>query len=277
MGLKTYRPITPSQRFKTSADFSEITVDKPYKKLTVYIPQRAGRNNLGRLTMRRRGAGHKKCYRVVSFKRDLFNLNAKVESIEYDPNRSARLALICYENGIRRYILAPDGLKVGDKITEGENVPVKVGNALPLNKIPVGTMIHNVEMHPGKGGQLARSAGTFCQLSGYEKDYAILSMPSGEIRYILANCYATIGVVSNIDHKNVVIGKAGRNRWMGIRPHVRGTAMNPVDHPLGGGEGRGKGNHPQSPWGTPAKGYKTRKKKNRSNRFIVKRRKYLYL
>ena len=261
MGLKTYRPITPSQRFKTSADFSEITVDKPYKKLTVYIPQRAGRNNLGRLTMRRRGAGHKKCYRVVSFKRDLFNLNAKVESIEYDPNRSARLALICYENGIRRYILAPDGLKVGDKITEGENVPVKVGNALPLNKIPVGTMIHNVEMHPGKGGQLARSAGTFCQLSGYEKDYAILSMPSGEIRYILANCYATIGVVSNIDHKNVVIGKAGRNRWMGIRPHVRGTAMNPVDHPLGGGEGRGKGNHPQSPWGTPAKGLKQEKRR----------------
>ncbi len=273
MGLKTYRPITPSQRFKTSLDFSEITTDKPYKKLTTYIAEKSGRNNLGRITMRRRGAGHKRCYRIISFKRDMFNLAAKVETIEYDPNRTARIALVCYENGIRRYILAPDGLKVGDKITEGENAPIKLGNALPLYKIPVGTLIHNVEMHPGKGGQLARAAGTFCQLSGFEKDYAILTMPSGEIRYILSKCYATIGVVSNIDQKNVVIGKAGRNRWLGKRPKVRGTAMNPVDHPMGGGEGRGKGNHPQSPWGTPAKGYKTRKKKNRSNDFIIKRRK----
>lgn len=273
MGLKSYRPITPGQRFKTSLDFSEITKDTPYKKLTVYLPEKAGRNNLGRITMRRRGAGHKKCYRIISFNRNMYNLVAKVESIEYDPYRTARIALVCYENGIRRYILAPDGLKVGDKITEGENAPIKLGNALPLIKIPVGTLVHNVEMNPGKGGQLARAAGTFCQLSGFEKDYAILTMPSGEIRYVLSKCYATIGIVSNIDQKNVVIGKAGRNRWLGKRPKVRGVAMNPVDHPMGGGEGRGKGNHPQSPWGTPAKGYKTRKKKNRSNAFIIKRRK----
>ncbi|MEJ5272881.1 MAG: 50S ribosomal protein L2 [Spirochaetota bacterium] len=273
MGLKNYRPITPGQRFKTSLDFSEITKDEPYKKLTVYIPEKSGRNNLGRITMRRRGAGHKRLYRIISFNRNMFDQIAKVESIEYDPNRTARIALICYENGIRRYILAPDGLKVGDKITEGENAPIKLGNALPLHKIPVGTLVHNVEMHPGKGGQLARAAGTFCQLSGFEKDYAILTMPSGEIRYVLSKCYATVGVVSNIDQKNVVIGKAGRNRWLGKRPKVRGVAMNPVDHPMGGGEGRGKGNHPQSPWGTPAKGYKTRKKKNRTDDFIIKRRK----
>lgn len=273
MGLKQYRPITPSQRFKTGYSFEEITTDKPYKPLTVYLPEKAGRNNTGRVTARRRGAGHKRLYRIISFKRDMYGLTAKVETIEYDPNRNARIALVCYENGIRRYILAPDQLKVGDKITEGEDAPIKVGNALPLKKIPVGTMVHNVEMIPGSGGKLARSAGTFCQLSGYESDYAILTLPSGEIRYIHSSCYATIGIVSNLDAKNIKVGKAGRSRWLGRRPKVRGIAMNPIDHPHGGGEGRAKGNHPQTPWGKPTKGYKTRKKNKNSDKFIIKRRK----
>lgn len=273
MGLKYYKPVTPTQRFKTGYDFSEITADEPYKPLTVYLKNTAGRNNYGRITSRRMGGGHKKLYRIVSFVRNMYNLTAKVETIEYDPYRTARIALVCYENGVRRYIIAPDSLKVGDKITEGENVPIKVGNALPLKNIPVGTLVHNVELRPGEGGKIARSGGTFCQISGFEKDYAILTMPSGELRFIHQNCYATIGVVSNPDAKNIIIGKAGRSRWMNIRPKVRGVAMNPVDHPHGGGEGRGKGNHPMTPWGQPTKGYKTRKKNKTTNKFIIKRRK----
>ncbi len=273
MGLKYYKPNTPTQRFKSSYSFDEITTDKPYKPLTVYIKEKAGRNSNGRITMRRRGSGVKRKYRIISFKRNMFGLKGKVETIEYDPNRTARIALVCYENGVRRYVLAPDGIKVGDTITEGPNSPIKSGNALPLRNIPVGTMVHNVEMRAGQGGKIARSGGTFCQLNGVEKNYAILSMPSGELRYIHADCMATIGIVSNLDAKNIVIGKAGRSRWLGRRPKVRGMAMNPIDHPHGGGEGRSKGNHPQTPWGQPTKGYKTRKKNKQSDKFIIKRRK----
>jgi large subunit ribosomal protein L2 len=236
-----------------------------------------GRNNLGRITSRHRGGGHKRMYRIVDFKRDRHGVEAKVAAIEYDPNRSARLALLQYVDGEKRYIIAPDGLKVGQKVMAGAGSEVQVGNSLPLAEIPVGTFVHNVEMKPGKGGQLARSAGNSLQLMAKEGDFATLKMPSGEVRKLPVICYATIGVVGNVDHENISLGKAGRSRWLGIRPQTRGMAMNPVDHPMGGGEGRSKSGggyqHPESPWGKYAKGLKTRKRKNQSNRYIVKRRK----
>ena len=274
MGIKNYKPVTPSRRFMTGFTFEEITSESPYKSLTVSLRKKGGRNNMGRITVRHRGGGHKRRYRIIDFKRDKFDVEGVVESIEYDPNRSSRIALIKYADGERRYIIAPNSLKVGDRIisTNGE-AEIRVGNSLPLEKIPVGTLVHNIELYPGRGGQIARSAGTLARILGKEGRYAIMKIPSGEIRKINLKCRATIGQVGNIEHSNITIGKAGRMRWMGKRPHVRGTAMNPVDHPHGGGEGKTKGGrHPVSPWGMPTKGYKTRRNK-RTDKFIVKRRK----
>ncbi len=274
MGIKTYKPVTPSRRFMTGYDFSEITKKEPHWPLVVPLKKTGGRNNNGRITVRFRGGGHKRLYRIIDFKRNKLDIPGEVEAIEYDPNRSARIALIKYADGERRYIIAPVGLKVGDKIvsTNGE-AEILPGNALLIKNIPVGTMIHNIELYPGKGGQIARSAGAYAQILGKEGNYAILKMPSGEIRKVHVNCRATIGQVGNLDHSNITIGKAGRMRWLGRRPHVRGTAMNPVDHPHGGGEGKAKGGrHPVTPWGVPTKGYKTRKNK-KTDKFIVKRRK----
>ncbi len=272
MGLKKFKPITPGRRFMLIPDFSEITKTEPEKSLIVPLKKTGGRNHNGRITVRFRGGGHKRMYRIIDFKRDKINIPAKVEAIEYDPNRTARIALLLYADGERRYILAPNGLKVGDVVTSGPDAEIRPGNALPLEKIPLGTLIHNVEFRPGSGGKIARSAGTYCQLMAKEGDYALLRMPSGELRKIHIKCYATIGVVGNEDHKNEVDGKAGRVRWKGRRPHVRAMVMNPVDHPMGGGEGRGKGQHPVTPWGIPTKGYKTRRGKRSSDRFIVRRR-----
>ncbi len=272
MGIKNFKSVTPGRRNMTVSDFAEITTDKPYKPLLVPIKKSGGHNNFGRTTVRHRGGGHKRMYRIIDFKRDKTGIPAKVLTIEYDPNRSARIALVVYSDGEKRYILAPYGLKVGDAIVSSENAEIKVGNTLPLKKIPVGTIIHNIELHIGKGGQLARSAGAYAQIAGKEGDYALLKLPSGELRKIHLKCKATIGQVSNIDHENIVIGKAGRKRWLGIRPTVRGVAMNPVDHPHGGGEGRQKGYpYPMSPWGKNSKGKRTRHNK-RTDRFIVKRR-----
>jgi large subunit ribosomal protein L2 len=274
MGIKNYRPVTPSRRYITGFDFEEITTKKPYKPLTVALKKKGGRNNLGRITVRHRGGGHKRAYRIIDFKRDKIDIPGVIETIEYDPNRSARIALVKYADGERRYIIAPISLKVGDKIvsTNGE-AEILPGNSMLLSNIPVGTLIHNIEMYPGKGGQVVRSAGTLARILGKEGKYAIIKMPSNEIRKINLKCRATIGQVGNTDHSNITIGKAGRSRWLGRRPHVRGTAMNPVDHPHGGGEGKAKGGrHPVSPWGTPTKGYKTRRNK-RTDKLIIKRRK----
>ncbi len=257
----------------TVSTFEEITKDYPEKSLTVPLKSTGGRNNQGRITVRFRGGGHKRRYRIIDFKRDKWGVPAKVAAIEYDPNRSARIALLHYADGEKRYIIAPEGLKVGDTVMSGPDAEIKVGNALPIKYIPVGTFIHNIELIPGKGGQIARAAGTYAQLMAKEGDYAHVRLPSGEVRLIHVNCMATIGQVGNVDHENIVIGKAGRNRWLGRRPHVRGTAMNPVDHPHGGGEGKTKGRHPVSPWGWCTKGMKTRKPKKVSDRFIVSRRK----
>ena len=272
MGAKALKPVTPSQRFRIAPTFEEITKDEPEKCLVVPLHKKAGRSTQqGKITVRRRGGGHKRLYRIIDFKRDKDGIRAKVLAIEYDPNRSARIALLQYEDGEKRYIIAPEGLKVGDEVMSGENAPPKIGNALPLEKIPVGVMIHNVELTPGKGGQIARSAGSAVQLLAKEGKYAILRLPSGEIRKVLLKCKATIGQVGNLDHEMVTLGKAGRSRWLGRRPKVRGTAMNPIDHPLGGGEGRSHGGrHPCSPWGKPER--KTRRKKP-SDKFIIKRRK----
>ncbi|RKX50248.1 MAG: 50S ribosomal protein L2, partial [Thermotogae bacterium] len=254
-------------------DFSEITKEEPEKSLTAPLKKTGGRNHHGHITARHRGGGHKRKYRIIDFKRyDKAGVPAKVLAIEYDPNRSARIALLLYADGERRYILAPSGLQVGDTIMSGPDAEIKVGNALPIEKIPVGTVVHNVEFKPGKGGQIARSAGAYCQIMAKEGDYALLRMPSGELRKVHIKCYATIGMVGNEDHKNESFGKAGRTRWLGWRPHVRGVAMNPVDHPHGGGEGRSKGHHPTSPWGWPTKGYKTRRGRKPSDKFIVRRR-----
>jgi large subunit ribosomal protein L2 len=272
MGIKKFKPYTPGRRFMTVSDFSEITKDEPEKSLTVGFVRGTGRNNQGRITSRHKGGGHKRRYRLIDFKRDKIGIPAKVAAIEYDPNRSARIALLFYADGEKRYILWPDGLKVGDTVLAGPDAEIKVGNALPLRNIPVGTIVHNVELKPKKGGQLARSAGSFAQLMGKVGDYAQLRLPSGELRLVHLDCMATVGQVGNIDHENIVIGKAGRSRWLGIRPTVRGTAMNPVDHPHGGGEGKTFGKHPVTPWGKPTKGYKTRKKRKYSDRFIIKRR-----
>lgn len=270
MPLKRFKPYTPSRRQMTVADFSEITKDEPEKRLVMFIKQKAGRNNLGRITVRRRGGGHKRLYRIIDFRRDKDGIPGKVTAIEYDPNRSAYIALITYADGEKRYILAPQGLEVGKTIMSGEDVEVEVGNCMPLAKIPLGTMVHNVELTPGKGGQIARSAGNSCQLLAKEGKYVVLRLPSGEMRKVLSRCRATIGVVGNEEHININLGKAGRSRWLSRRPKVRGEAMNPVDHPHGG-RTRG-GRHPVTPWGKPTKGYKTRKKNHRTNKYILRRR-----
>ena len=273
MAIRKLKPNTPGTRFMSISTFEEITKTKPEKSLTVALKKKGGRNNLGRLTMRHRGGGHKRKYRIIDFKRDKFGVPAKVFSIEYDPNRSARIALLHYADGEKRYIIAPNGLKVGDVVSSGEGVEIKVGNAMKLKDIPLGSFIHNVELKPGKGGQLGRAAGNAIQLTSKEGNYAHLKLPSGEVRMVHLECMATYGTVGNSDHMNISLGKAGRTRWLGFRPKVRGVVMNPVDHPMGGGEGRTSGGgHPVSPWGQPAKGLKTRKKKNPSDRYIIKRR-----
>ncbi|MGQ9842740.1 MAG: 50S ribosomal protein L2 [Spirochaetota bacterium] len=274
MGLKKYRPLTPTLRYQTVLDFNDITTDEPLKSLTKGKKSYAGRGFKGQVSVRRRGGGHKRRYRIIDFKRNKYNIEGMVATIEYDPNRSANIALIVYKDGEKRYIVAPDSLKVGDTIVSGQNVEVKPGNAMPLKNIPDGTNIYNIELHKGKGGQLVRSAGASAVITAKEGDYCLIKLPSGEIRKIHCECFATIGEVSNKDHVNVDIGKAGRSRWLGRRPKVRGVAMNPVDHPLGGGEGKSSGGrHPCSPTGKPTKGYKTRKKKKYSDKMIIKRRK----
>jgi large subunit ribosomal protein L2 len=271
MAVIQLNPRTPGQRFMQIADFSELTKKAPEKALLKPVKKSGGRNNRGRITMRHRGGGHKRRLRVIDFKRTRDGIPAVVAALEYDPNRSANIALLHYADGAKSYILAPNGLKVGDKVECGESADIKPGNALALKNIPLGTFVHAIEMKPGAGAQLARGAGTQAQLMAKEGKFALLKLPSGEQRMVQALCRATVGQVGNIDHENISIGKAGRSRWAGKRPHVRGVAMNPVDHPHGGGEGRSKGNHPQSPWGQPAKGYKTRGKKV-SDRFIVSKR-----
>ncbi len=274
MAIRKLKPMTPATRFMSVSAFDEITKTAPEKSLTVSLKKSGGRNNKGRVTSRHRGGGHKRKYRIIDFKRDKHGIPAKVFSIEYDPNRSARIALLHYVDGEKRYILAPNGLKVGDTVTAGEGSEIKVGNALKLKDLPLGSFVHNVELKPGKGGQLGRSAGTSIQLMAKEGKYATLKMPSGEVRLVSLECMATYGTVGNSDHENISLGKAGRSRWLGRRPHVRGVAMNPVDHPMGGGEGKTSGGgHPVSPWGQPAKGLKTRKKRKESNKYIVRRRK----
>jgi len=272
MPFRKLKPTSPGTRFQTVPTFDEITTQEPYKPLVEPLQSTGGRNNQGHLTSWWRGGGHKRMYRIIDFRRDKRDIPAKVTTVEYDPNRSARIALLTYADGEKRYILHCVGLKVGDTIVAGQNVDILPGNSLPLKNIPLGTQLHNVELRPGRGGQIARSAGSTVQLVAKEGDYASVKMPSGEIRKINMECFATIGQVGNIDHENVSIGKAGRSRWKGVRPHVRGVAMNPVDHPLGGGEGKTSGGrHPVSPWGLPTKGYKTRNRKY-TDKFIVQRR-----
>jgi large subunit ribosomal protein L2 len=273
MGIKKFKPITPTLRYRTVSDFSDVTKKTPEKKLLESLKKSGGRNNKGRITLRRRGGGHKRRYRLIDFKRQKVGVPSKVAAVEYDPNRSARIALLHYADGDKRYILAPNDLKVGDAVVAGPEADIKPGNALPLEKVPLGSMVHNIEMIPGRGGQLARSAGSYAQLMAKEGKTATLRLPSGEMRMVRSECYATIGQVGNVDHENVVWGKAGKTRWMGRRPKVRGVAMNPVDHPLGGGEGKSSGGrHPVTPWGKPTKGHKTRKKHKPSDKFIVRRR-----
>ena len=272
MPIKKYKPTSPARRFHTVQVNDDITATEPYRPLTEPLHRTGGRNNHGELSSWWRGGGHKRNYRIIDFKRDKHGIPATVSTIEYDPNRSSRIALLTYADGEKRYIIQPLGIKVGDTIIAGEGVDILPGNALPLKHIPLGTQIHNVELKPGKGGQIARSAGSSVQLVAKEGDYASVKMPSGEIRKINIDCFATVGQVGNVDHENISIGKAGRTRWLGKRPHVRGVAMNPVDHPLGGGEGKTSGGrHPVSPWGMPTKGYKTRNRKS-TDRFIVQRR-----
>jgi large subunit ribosomal protein L2 len=272
MPIRKYKPTSPGRRQMTVQTFDDITTQDPYRPLTETLKKSGGRNNTGEVTMWWRGGGHKRLYRIIDFKRDKKNIPGKVATIEYDPNRSARIALITYADGEKRYILQPLGLKVGDSIVAGEAVDILPGNCLPLKNIPQGTMVHNVELKPGRGGQMARSAGAAVQVVAKEGDYVSVKMPSGEIRKVHQDCFATVGQVGNLDHENVSIGKAGRSRWLGKKPHVRGVAMNPVDHPLGGGEGKTSGGrHPVTPWGVPTKGYKTRNRKP-SDKFIVQRR-----
>ena len=274
MGIKKLKPTSPGTRFRSNSTFEEITKSTPEKSLTAPIKKSGGRNNLGHTTTRFIGGGHKRRYRIIDFKRDKAGVPAKVFSIEYDPNRTCRIALLHYADGEKRYILAPEGLKVGSKVVSGPGSDIQIGNALPLKEMPLGSFVHNVEMKPGKGGQLGRSAGASIQVMAKEGEFAQLKMPSGEVRLIRLECIATYGVVGNSEHENLSQGKAGRNRWRGIRPSVRGVAMNPVDHPMGGGEGKTSGGgHPVSPWGQNAKGLKTRKRKKESNKHIIKRRK----
>lgn len=274
MAVKKYSPITPARRFMTSQDYSELSKVEPEKSLLQPLSKNGGRNSYGRITVRHQGGGNRQKYRVIDFKRDKDGIKAKVATIEYDPNRTANIALLNYVDGEKRYILAPVGLKVGDIVESGESADIRSGNALPLANIPVGSLIHNIELKPGKGGQMVRAAGNSAQLMAKEGEYAQVRLPSGEVRMVRINCKATLGQIGNIEHENVKIGKAGRKRWMGIRPTVRGVVMNPVDHPHGGGEGKSPIGRPSpvTPWGKPTLGYKTRKKKNKSDKFIVKRR-----
>lgn len=274
MAIKTYKPVTPGRRGMTVIDYSGLSKVAPEKSLLETVKKHSGRNSYGRITVRHKGGGNRRKYRIIDFKRNKLGMDAEVMTLEYDPNRTAFIALVKYEDGEKRYIIAPDGLKVGDKIRAGADADIKPGNALPMTNIPVGTVIHNVELHPGKGAQLVRSAGNMAQLMAKENGYAMIRLPSGELRNVPENCMATIGVVSNADHANVNVGKAGRTRHMGVRPTVRGSVMNPNDHPHGGGEGKSPVGRPGpvTPWGKPAMGYKTRKTKNSTNKFIVKRR-----
>ena len=273
MALKNFKPVTSTRRHLVIVDHSELYKGRPVKKLTVGLTGKGGRNNFGRITARRRGGGHKRRYRMVDFKRQKFDVEATVERLEYDPNRTAFIALIKYTDGVQSYILAPQRLGVGDQVFSGERCDIKPGNAMPMNNIPVGTIIHNIEMKPGKGGQIARAGGTYAQLIGRDQGYAQLKLASGELRMVRGECMATIGAVSNPDQANIKIGKAGRKRWLGKRPSVRGVAMNPVDHPHGGGEGRTSGGrHPVTPWGKPTKGKRTRKRGAQSNRLIIRSR-----
>lgn len=273
MALKKLRPITAGTRHRLSPGFEDITESKPEKSLVFTLKKTGGRNNSGRMTMRYIGGGHKQKTRIIDFKRDRFGIPAVVKSIEYDPSRTARIALLHYADGVKSYIIAPQGVKVGQTLISGTDIAPEVGNALPLSKIPIGTIVHNVEIKPGRGASIARSAGSFVQLVAREAVYATLKMPSGELRNVLVNCLATVGTVSNAEHMNESVGKAGRSRWRGVRPRTRAVAMNPVDHPMGGGEGRSSGGHPRSRKGLPAKGYRTRSKVNPSNKYIVERRK----
>ena len=273
MALKKFKPTTPSQRFKVISGFDDITCSTPEKSLLEPTSKSGGRNNEGKMTMRYLGGGHKQMYRIIDFKRDKDGIPAKVKTVEYDPNRTARIALLVYADGEKRYIIAPQGLKVGQEILTGKGVVPEIGNTLFLSEIPFGTLIHNIELRPEQGGKIVRSAGTSAQLMSRDGKYAVVRMPSGETRMILQTCKATIGIVSNGDHSLEISGKAGRSRWLGRRPRVRGVVMNPVDHPMGGGEGRASGGHPRSRKGTPAKGFKTRSKKKDSSRLIIERRK----
>ncbi len=272
MAIKKLKPNTPGQRHRSVSGFETITKSAPEKSLLSPIRRKGGRNNTGRIMVRHQGGGHKRRYRIIDFKRNKNGIPAKVAGIEYDPNRSARIALLVYADGEKRYIIAPNEVTVGQTVISGPGSPPEAGNCLPLSEIPVGSFVHAIEMKPGKGAQLARSAGTFAQLTAREGKYAILKLPSGETRMVPVRCVATIGTTSNPDHMNIDLGKAGRNRWLGVRPKTRGVAMNPVDHPMGGGEGKASGGHPQSPTGVPAKGYKTRKKRKQSNKHIIRRR-----
>ncbi|MGI4897457.1 MAG: 50S ribosomal protein L2 [Janthinobacterium lividum] len=273
MAVKRFKPVTPGTRFRVGGDFSDITTNVPEKTLVVSHKRSGGRNHSGKMTIRNVGGGHKKSYRLIDFKRNKFDIPATVATIEYDPNRSARIVLLNYVDGEKRYMLAPEGIQVGQVVLSGDAVPPEVGNTLPLKGIPLGSIIHNIELNPGQGGIIARSAGTYAQLSARDGKYAIIKLPSGETRMILATCLATIGTVSNSEKANEVLGKAGRKRWLGRRPRVRGVAMNPVDHPMGGGEGRASGGHPRSRKGLLAKGFKTRDKKKSSDRYIIERKK----
>jgi len=274
MPIKSYKPYTASRRFMTVSSFEDLSKNKPEKSLVKGLIKTGGRNNFGRITSRFRGGGHKRLYRQIDFKRDKDGIEAKVVSIEYDPNRSARIALLSYKDGEKRYIISPEGLKVGQKVLSGPDADITVGSCLPLKYIPLGTIVHNIELYPGKGGQLVRSAGTGAQIMSKEGNMVSLRMPSGEVRFVNSQCKATIGQVSNLDHENVSIGKAGRSRWLGRRPHNRGVAMNPVDHPHGGGEGKAPIGHPGplTPWGKPTLGYKTRKRHKSSDKYILRRR-----
>ncbi len=274
MPLKTYKPTSPGVRQMTTLVYEGLAKKRPERALVEPKKRISGRNSSGRVTVRWRGGGHKRLYRIIDFKRDKRGVPARVAAIEYDPNRSANIALLVYADGEKRYILAPVDLKVGDSVVAGEDAEIRPGNALPLRAIPVGTFVHNIEMKAGKGGQLVRAAGGYAQLMAKEGKYATLKLPSNEVRLVAQECYATVGQIGNIDHENISIGKAGRNRWLGRMPGVRGVCMNPVDHPHGGGEGKSKGgNQPSSPWGVPAKGYRTRKKRKESDKFILRRRK----
>ncbi|MCK9229940.1 MAG: 50S ribosomal protein L2 [Syntrophales bacterium] len=273
MGIKTYKPTSPGRRLQTGASFEEITGCASEKSLLRPLKKSGGRNNYGRMTSRYKGGGHKRAYRLIDFKREKTDIPARVVAIEYDPNRSSRIALLSYRDGEKRYILAPVGLQPGDTVISSESADVKPGNALPLKSIPLGTLIHNLELKIGKGGQIIRSAGSYGQLMAKEGSYALIRLPSGEVRKVRIECKATIGQVGNIEHENISLGKAGRARWLGIRPHVRGVVKNPVDHPMGGGEGKSSGGrHPCTPWGVPTKGYKTRKRSKESDKYIVKKR-----